>query len=183
MSVAPELSKPLEAFTDSGNTHHDGTEKEALDRDTKSVLDGKAKLVDGHRLSMVCGVANSSSEEKSSIEEVFKEAPSEKNCSADEEELQERGKGRKKLLSFSDEVQHQEQQVGNKVEQVEEVRRRKSSEMRREVEAEKEEEGRKRREDRRRRSCQVNTGEFAEGTIIEKYQVYTICCTVQMIMY
>ena len=66
---------------------------------------------------------------------------------------------------------------------MEEVRRRKSSEMRREVEAEKEEEGRKRREDRRRRSCQVNTGEFAEGTIIEKYQVYTICCTVQMIMH
>ena len=171
MSVAPELSKPLEAFTDSESTHHDGTEKEALDRDTRSVLDRKAKLVDGDRLSMVCGVANSSSEEKSSIGEVFKEAPSEKNCSADEEELEERGKGRKKLLSFSDEVQHQEQQVGDKVEQVEEVeevRRRKSSEMRREVEAEKEEEGRKRREDRRRRSCQVNTGEFAEGTIIEK---------------
>ena len=178
MSVAPELSKPLEAFTKSGSTHDDETEKEALDRDT-----GKAKLVDGCRLSMVCGVGNSSGEEKSSIEEVFKEASSEKNCSADEEELQERGKGRKKLLSFSDEVQHQEQQVGDKVEQVEEVRRRKSSEMRREVEAEKEEEGRKRREDRRRRSCQVNTGEFAEGTITEKYQVYTICCTVQMIMY
>ena len=183
MSVAPELSKPQEAFTKSGSTHHDETEKEALDRDTGSVLDRKAKLVDGSRLSMVCGVGNSSGKEKSSIEEVFKEAPSEKNCSADEGELEERGKGRKKLLSFSDEVQHQEQQVGDNVEQVEEVRRRKSSEMRREVEAEKEEEGRKRREDRRRRSCQVNTGEFAEGTIIEKYQVDTICCTVQMIMY
>ena len=67
MSVAPELSKPLEAFTDSGSTHHDETEKEALDRDTGSVLDRKAKLVDGYRLSMVCGVGNSSGEEKSSI--------------------------------------------------------------------------------------------------------------------
>ena len=151
MSVVPELELPLEAFNDANE---------------KVGLDGKAKcVVDRGGLAVAGEVVNNSSEEKNSWGEVFKEGPSEKGCSVDDDfegEDDERGRrGRKKLLSFSDEVQQGGEKRGKYEE--EELRRRKDSDRRREEEGKKEEEGRKRREDRRRRSCQVNTGEFSEG--------------------
>ena len=149
--MVPELELPLEAFKARGVTD-----------DTNE----KAKcIVDRGGLAAAGEVVDNSSEEKNSWGEVFKEGPSEKGCSADEDfegEDDEGGRrGRKKLLSFSDEVQQGGEKRGKYEE--EELRRRKDSDRRREEEGQKEEEGRKRREDRRRRSCQVNTGEFSEG--------------------
>ena len=161
MSVVPELELPLEAFKERGITTNDVHEKVAVD--------GKAKCVVDREVGGEVVTTNNSAEEKNSQqEEVFKEGPSEKGCSNDgdfEGEGDERGmRGRrKKLLSFSDEVQHQQGGEKRGKYEEEELRRRKDSDRRREEEGAKEEEGRKRREDRRRRSCQVNTGEFSEG--------------------
>ena len=157
MSVVPELERPVEAFKARGIT--DGENE-------KGDVDGKAKcVVDRSGLAAVGEVVNNSSEERNSCGEVFKEGPSEKGCLAvdnvegDDDEREKRG--RKKLLSFSDEVQKGGEKRGKYEE--EELRRRRDSDRRREEEGKKEEEGRKRREDRRRRSCQVNTGEFSQG--------------------
>ena len=158
MSVVPELEPPQEAFKEGGSNND-----VAVDGKTKHVVD----VWGGHAGGEVVAANNSSEEGKASREEVFKEGPSEKgNLDGFDEEDDERGRGgRKKLLSFSDEVQQQGGGGGRGKYEEEEMRRRKDSERRREEEGKKEEEGRKRREDRRRRSCQVNTGEFSEGTL------------------
>ena len=150
----PELELPLEAFKARGVTD---------DANEKVGVDGKGKcIVDRGGLAAAGEVVINCSEERNSWGEVFKEGPSEKGCSADDDfEGEDDERGRKKLLSFSDEVQQGGGKRGKYEE--EELRRRKDSDRRREEEGEKEEEGRKRREDRRRRSCQVNTGEFSEG--------------------
>ena len=153
----PELELPLEAFKERGVTN-DVNEKVAVDGKAKSVVD-RGGLAVGEVVK-----ANNSVEEKSQLGEAFKEGKSDGDF---EEGNDDQGRrGRKKLLSFSDEVQQQEGEKGKRGKyEEEELRRRKDSDMRREEEGKKEEEGRKRREDRRRRSCQVNTGEFSEGIL------------------
>ena len=77
MSVVPELELPLEAFKARGV---------ADDANEKVGIDGKAKcIVDRGGLAAAGEVVDNSSEEKNSWGEVFKEGPSEKGCSADED--------------------------------------------------------------------------------------------------
>ena len=157
--MVPELELPLEAFKERGVTN-DVNEKVAVDGKAKSVVD-RGGLAVGEVVK-----ANNSVEENSQLGEAFKEGKRDGDFEEGDDD-QEGRRGRKKLLSFSDEVQQQEGEKGKRGKyEEEELRRRKDSDMRREEEGKKEEEGRKRREDRRRRSCQVNTGEFSEGILL-----------------
>ena len=72
--MVPELDLPLEAFKARGVTD-DSNEKVGV---AKCVVDRVGLAAEGE-------VVNNSSEEKNSWGEVFKEGPSEKGCSADDD--------------------------------------------------------------------------------------------------